>query len=336
MRTTVIASMRNEGAFIVEWVSWYRMLGFTNIVVVTNDCVDRSPELLDALQKTGWLKHQPCVVPEGERVTITKLKAARRLPEVANADWILICDVDEYLVIHRGAGLLADLIGAGAPEFLGMSINWRVFGNQGVPDYQDMPVHRQFFKAVGAESHLSKFVKSLHRKPKWFARLGEHGPVQLKPERMQADGGGAWGDPGLVWVNSAGGRIDSWGPGAEQLRELRPEDCDYSGAQFNHYMLRSGESFSLKRGTLSPTAAKPRYTAKYQMHANLHDLTDKTALRYAAAFDRAYAEVMAVPQVARLHHLCCADHVRLIAERAGQRAEDDPRYQRYMELAGQV
>lgn len=49
--------MRNEGPFIVEWVSWYRMLGF-EVLVVTNDCTDHSVELLQALQAAGWLHHQ--------------------------------------------------------------------------------------------------------------------------------------------------------------------------------------------------------------------------------------------------------------------------------------
>jgi hypothetical protein len=60
LRVTVVASMRNEGPFIVEWVTWYRMLGFTNIVVVTNNCTDHSPELLDALGG-GALDHSPAL-----------------------------------------------------------------------------------------------------------------------------------------------------------------------------------------------------------------------------------------------------------------------------------
>ena len=44
----VFAGMRNEGAFIVEWVSWYRMLGF-EVLVGINDCTDHSPELLRRL-----------------------------------------------------------------------------------------------------------------------------------------------------------------------------------------------------------------------------------------------------------------------------------------------
>ena len=72
--------MRNEGPFIVEWVTWYRMLGFTDIVVVSNDCTDRSPELLDALARAGWLHHIRCDVPDGQPITPRKLKAAQAHP----------------------------------------------------------------------------------------------------------------------------------------------------------------------------------------------------------------------------------------------------------------
>ena len=49
--------MRNEGPFIVEWLCWYRMLGFNHAVVVTNNCTDHSPQLLDALQNAGLVHH---------------------------------------------------------------------------------------------------------------------------------------------------------------------------------------------------------------------------------------------------------------------------------------
>ncbi|MDB5665559.1 MAG: glycosyltransferase family 2 protein, partial [Cypionkella sp.] len=40
-----------------------------------------------------------------------------------------------------------------------------------------------------------------------------------------------------------------------------------------------------------------------------------------------------MPDVARLHALSCADHVRAIAEKAGKRVEDDPRYAEFMRRA---
>ncbi len=60
---------------------------------------------------------------------------------------------------------------------------------------------------------------------------------------------------------------------------------------------------------------------------------DISAFRYSARFDALHEQVMALPEVARLHALCCADHVRAIAEKAGKRAEDDPRYVAFLAQA---
>lgn len=325
-----MASMRNEGAFIVEWLAWQHMLGFTDAVVLTNDCTDRSPELLEALQAAGRVRHVACVIPPGQSVSAYKYRIAKDLPEVAGADWLLVCDVDEFLVIHRGAGLLADLIGAG--DFLGMAIPWRVFGSSGIEHFADLPVHRQFTWAAGPQSYFGRVIKTLHRSPRWFRRLGEHGPRGLDHKNLRRGTGLDWGHPDLAWVNAAGKRVD-WQPDGPYLRELPRGDVDLSVAQLSHYMLRSAESFSLKRGTLSPTGGKDRYTLDYWRRADRRDLRDTSARRHDAAFDAARAGLMALPGVARLHHLCVADHLRLIAGKAGLRAEDDPRHQMALERA---
>ena len=325
--------MRNEGPFIVEWVTWYRMLGFSRLVVVTNACRDRSPELLDALEAAGWVQHLRCDVPAGARVTATKLAMARQTRAVRRADWVLVCDVDEFLVIHRGAGRLEDLLGSGPPEFLGMAINWRVFGNNGVEEFADLPVHRQFFGAVAAGRSLNAFVKTIHRQPGWFAALGEHGPRKLDLVAAEAASGVAFGEGALRWVNAAGQLLPGWLPDAPYQRRVPPELVDHSVAQINHYMLRSAETYSLKSGTLSPVAAVDRYTDAYWKQADRADETDLSVARSAEAFDAMHAEAMALPGVARLHDLCCADHLRLVAEKAGRRVEDDPRHADFLARA---
>ena len=142
MRSTVIASMRNEGPFLVEWVTWYRLLGFTDILIVTNDCTDPSPALLAALQAEGWVRHLDVTIPPGRRITPTKLAAAKRHPTVRQADWVFTCDVDEFLVIHAGEGKLADLLAVPGRPVLGISVNWRHFGADGQTAWQDGLVHR--------------------------------------------------------------------------------------------------------------------------------------------------------------------------------------------------
>jgi hypothetical protein len=333
VRTTVLASMRNEGAFIVEWVCWYRMLGFAHIVVVTNNCTDHSPPLLDALAAAGWLTHLRHDIPPGQRITRAKLAAAMSLREVRRADWLLICDVDEFLVIHRGEGLLSDLIDMSKdPAYIGMSINWRVFGTSGRAAYEDRPVHRQFVYASARDDYVSRFVKSIFRLPRAFAHLTEHTPFGLDTSRFGKD----WGETGMAWVNSAGRPLRHWAPLKGHMTVMPPRLVTHSVAQINHYKLRSAESYSLKAGTLSPVALSNRYTEQYFEAGEAGREVDTSAFRYSEAFDAIHRAAMALPDVARLHALCCADHVRAIVEKAGGQAEEDPRYRDFMAEAARL
>lgn len=308
--------MRNEGPFIVEWVAWYRRLGFTDLVVVTNDCTDHSPALLDALQAAGWLHHIRHDVPPGQKITFPKLDVASAHPAVTGADWVMVCDADEFLVVHRGEGLVSDLLAPhhskdGQPTFLGMSINWRVFGTGGKRDFEDLPVHRQFLRACGRDHGLSCWVKSIFRRPEWFDVLRPHGPRRLSLERA----GRGWGDLGMRWITADGQVLEEWQPDGEYVRRIPAERVNHSVAQINHYMLRSAETYSLKAGTPSPAALKDRYNESYFARADEGDDLDDSALRHSADWEKVWREAMALPDVARLHALCCDDHRRLIAER---------------------
>ncbi|MDR0807798.1 MAG: glycosyltransferase family 2 protein [Gemmobacter sp.] len=322
VRSTVVCSMRNEGPFIVEWVTWYRMIGFTNILVVTNDCTDHSPALLDALAQAGQVTHLPSDIPATGKVTAAKLRQARAHRAVRRADWVLVCDVDEFLVIHRGAGKLADLLGP-APDFTAMALNWRVFGMSGIQHWQDGLTHRQFLCAGPTGHSISCWIKMLHRGGRAFRALGEHGPRWRDPAPQ---------DPPLRLVNCDGTLVPGW-PGGGYLRKLPPELTSHKTAQINHYMLRSEESWGLKRGTLSAVQGADRYNDSYRASTDRNEVSDLSALRHEAEFDTLHAEMMALPDVARQHHLCCADYAARLAEKAGRRPEDDPRWRHHMAQA---
>lgn len=323
--------MRNEGPFIVEWLAWYKMLGFTDVVVVTNNCTDHSPALLDALQAAGRLHHIRHDLPPGARITQAKLAAARQHKAVRRAQWVFVCDVDEFLVIHKGDGTIHELIGPpDAPPFLAMALNWRVFGTCGVTEFRDVPVHQQFALAMPQAAGMSQWIKMLFRQPRWFGKLAEHGPQKLAPDKRAQPGG----DPALRLVNCEGREIPGWNPGGRRyLRTLPRELASHEVAQVNHYMLRSAESFSLKSGTLSPVALSDRYTGTYFRRADSGRMPDSSAFRYADAFEAMQSGLMALPHVARLHFLCCADHMAAICEKAGRRPEDEPRWHAFMAQA---
>lgn len=328
MRYTVVCSVKDEGPFLVEWICWQRLLGFTDIVIVTNACTDHSPQLLDALAAAGWITHLVHEVLDGKHITGRKLAAAKALPQVNDADWVMVADVDEFLVIHPGAGRLSDLLAHPGRPFLGMSIPWRIFGTAGRKLWEDGLTHRQCLRAGVEGGRLSGWVKSIHGHPDWFARLGEHSPKRLRPRRLAR-----WGSDGMIWVNPAGAEVEGWTPQDDSLRILPDDLRGWDVAQINHYMLRSAESFSLKRGTLSPVAGKDRYTDAYYDRAEQNAVEDRSALRFAAEFDALHNAAMALPDVHRLHHLCCADYVQRLASKAGRDAASDPRLAHHLALA---
>ncbi len=317
----VFAAMRNEGPFIVEWVSWYRSLGF-DVLIATNDCTDHSVELLDQLAEAGWLTHFSHSPAEDQPPKLSAHFAARRHPIVMTADWVLVCDVDEFLVLHRGDGSIQSFVGDGPRDYLGMAFSWRCFGNGGWKRYHDGLVHRQFRRVSAPHLQINAQFKSMFRNAVQFDRLGAHTPHGFE---------GVWGVGSNRWIDSAGRELEQFNdPDNHPIRHLRRDQITHETAQMNHYVIRSDESFDLKRGTPSASALKDRYTDTFYKARNRNGQKDITALDHAARFDPVHAAAMDLPGVRRLHHLCCADYVASLCANQNRPHAEDERWQMHM------
>lgn len=318
-RFLVFAGMRNEGAFLVEWIAWYRMLGFRPLIAV-NDCTDRSPELLDRFAAAGWIdwfEHRPA---PGRPPKLSAHAALLRRDEVRQADWMLICDADELLVLHRGGGTIGGFLDDLGRDHLGVAFHWRCFGSSGWQRYRDGLVHRQFQRCGPSGMGPNIMVKTLTRKPRRFGRFSDHGPWRFE---------GRMGEGRNVIVNAEGRVIDRFSTGPEPVRFTSRPEITHRAAQMNHYVIRSEEHFAMKRGMRSATALKDRYTDQFYRARNRNGQRDPSALAHAAQFDPVHAEAMALPGVARLHHLCCADHVVRLCAAQGADPEADRRWQHH-------
>jgi hypothetical protein len=137
----------------------------------------------------------------------------------------------------------------------------------------------------------------------------------------------------MRWVDADGQTLHDWHPEADYLRRMSPGRQSHAAAQMNHYMLRSEESFGLKKGTPSAVAGKDRYTDAFFARYNRNEAEDTSALANAAVFDRLHSQAMALPGLARLHHLCCADYVARLCDKAGTPPEQDARFGHHMAMA---
>ena len=57
MKITAVTTPKNEGAFLLEWIAYHKLIGFTDIVILSNDCEDGSAIMLDHLSKPGEITH---------------------------------------------------------------------------------------------------------------------------------------------------------------------------------------------------------------------------------------------------------------------------------------
>ncbi|MGL4321128.1 MAG: glycosyltransferase family 2 protein [Paracoccaceae bacterium] len=229
---TVITTMKNEGAFLLEWVAHHKALGFDNILICTNDCADHTRRMALRLQEMGLARHHDTQVWSATSIQRSALKQATRYAEVREADWIYVCDADEFLVVKFGDGSARALVAAASVGVEVIPVAWRVFGPNGQREYQPGPVTRQFTHArrtLPAHVVTPAYPKSLFRGLENMHRIGVHAPVP-RPD--------------------LGRELMAEMPGAQPMVPQHHKifvQADYRFAQVNHYVLRSRDSFLVKR-----------------------------------------------------------------------------------------
>lgn len=300
---TIITTMRNETPFILEWVAYHRAIGFTDIVVFSNDCDDGTDLMLDRLQEMGLVQHLPNPRRGQRPVQWTALKRAANLPAVKKAEWLFVTDVDEFLNIHAGAGHLDDLFAA-CPAADGFLLSWRMFGSSGRLTFQDAPVTQQFIHAAPAQMvwpWRAVQFKALYRNDARFGRLGIHRPqsplATLEPDK-----------PEPVWVDDTGMVIPQMR--GTIIPHTRPR---YGLAQINHYALGSVQNFLVKVARGKPNHSDDSIDLAYWIDRNFNEVEDRSILRHGARLQADMQALLEDPVLGPLHQQGVAWRKREIA-----------------------
>ena len=266
-KIVVVTTMKDEGPYILDWVSHYKSIGATDIVVFTNDCTDPTDHILRCLNGMGVVEHRfSRVMKRGPHKSA--LMWAEYEPTVRQADWLLVVDVDEFLQINSGDGTLQGLI-AQHPEAEAISLTWRIFGNASVQHIDDAPVPVAFTRAQpvqGGEGE-ARFFKTLFRNNGRLSRMGVHRPFLAE------------GLDAVNWILADGTPI----PGERQAGALHVSgNYGYAAAQLNHYALRSVDGFLNKQRRGRANHFTSNIELGYWHKFNLNDEEDS---RLAQRFD---------------------------------------------------
>lgn len=297
MRALAILTQRNEGAFLLEWLAHHRAIGFTDFLVLSNDCQDGSDRMLDHLETKGWLTHLPNLPPyDNAGIQFSALKMAARHPLVQAADWILPLDIDEFVNIHTGDHSLSALLAA-LPEATAITLTWRIFGNAGVVNYTDAPVTAQFTRAAPAIIHWpwrAAMFKTLYRNDGTYGKPGIHRPRAPDPARLDS----------AQWYDGEGRAL----PARYRRSGLFSHygRSNHALVQLNHYPLGAMESYILKTDRGRAVHADQRLGMDYWVERNFNSDEDVTIKAVAPAMQAELDALRADPALEELHQQAVA------------------------------
>lgn len=303
MRITAVTCVKNEGPFLLEWIAFNRLLGITDFLFYSNDCSDGTDRLLQALAARGLVQHLPNPAV-GRNYQMEALKDARNQTVVADADWVWIADVDEFLNIHTGDHTIPALIDAcGNPQAI--SVSFQFFANDGVEQFVDAPVIAQFRRSHNPDlwcGEVAIEVKTLVRSDFPLQYYGAHRPFfrgNLAPKRRPS------------WTDGAGRNVPHRFLVAANPRRIRrfPARGARRFATLNHYALRSLDSYLVKTDRGDVNRENRRFDDTYWRERNDPAYEDSSILRYLPALESALDALFADPEIRALHQETVERHI---------------------------
>ena len=298
-QVTAVSMMKDEGPFVIEWVVHHLAVGFTDLVVYTNDCSDGTDDMLIRLEELGLCHHRRNVIPEGIRPQPSALNYAQEEPVAGLSDWVMVFDADEFLSIRYADGTLDDLLAATKAQGAnGIVVTWRIFGSGGVVDWSRAPVTEQYLLAAPQSWNKGWGVKTLFQFDPDHWKLGIHRP-KMKSKWIKTD----YPDQ-VKWLNGSGREMEDY----FKFRGWRSitRTVGYDWVQLNHYAVKSVDSYAIRKMRGNVNNKKDKYNSDYWSLQDRNEVRDDTMLRYKPQRDALIAQLLEDPVLNRLHHAAVA------------------------------
>lgn len=231
LKIAVCAICRNEVDYVEEWIAYYKISGFDSVFIYDNVSDDGTSELLAALDNIGEMTRVHWPRREG---IPPQRDAYGHFIEFFSADfdYVLICDLDEFLVVKDGSvkKLLMDAermhgnVGA-------IAFPWLVYGSSGNESSSTDLVIERFKKC---EKKTSPVVKTMFS-PKNTYNMRTHICDLLS---------GVYLDNNL--------RVAEW----NQLMPIKLKSSSFGRAVIHHYYTKSREEWIRRRSLPKADRAK--------------------------------------------------------------------------------
>ncbi len=287
----IVACMKTEAPYILEWIAYHRAIGVDNFLIYTNGCEDTTDPLLVRLQELGIVHHRSNEGWQGQSPQQHALNNAMKDPVVQASDWIIHIDVDEFINVRCGNGTLDDFF-AHVPDATNVAMTWRLFGHNGVQRFEDQFVIGQFDACAPRycpKPHMAWGFKSMSRNIGAYSKLSCHRPNHLHEDKAHT----------VKWVNGSGQPMT--GEALHRGWRNSKKSIGYDLLQLNHYPLRSAESFLVKRQRGRALHVDRTIGLNYWIRMDWTGAHDVTIQRNIPRVRAEYNQLIEDPLVRRYH-----------------------------------
>ena len=289
--TVIVACMKNEGPYILEWIAYHQSIGVDQFLIYTNDCEDGTRKILDQLQAKGIVQHRNNDIWKGNSPQQHALNKSLKEDVIRAAEWIIHIDVDEFINVRCGNGTLQDFRDA-VPDATNVAMTWRLFGHNGVTQFKDKPVIEQFDLCAPKycpKPHTVWGFKTMFKNIGAYNKISCHRPNKLDESQRGR----------VKWVNGSGREM------ADQIKDRgwRSDirSIGYDLIQLNHYALRSADSFLIKRQRGRALHVGRTIGLNYWIRMDWSAQQDVTIKRNLPRLKAQMERLLADPDLAQLH-----------------------------------
>jgi hypothetical protein len=286
-RAAVVATMRNDGISMLEFVAHYRALGFDHIFIFSNDNTDGTEQMLRLLAEHKAVSY---IDNPLSRDTSPQRKAfeysVHFLVELRDFEWVFFADSDELLVpapkFGFSIGSVINAIGQAYPEVLPSAICyvWKWYGGHTFHREPGFQLQKFTF------SRLTSTVKSMVR----LCDVKSMKPIHYPICKHRS-----------FFINSAFERVETWAPSKS------PVNCE--GGWVNHYWNKSFEEYCVKRtrgDSLDMDNQKNEYKRTDQQYFSwnvpaVEQHFDPSSKAIIAAVALEYEQLLLLPKVRELN-----------------------------------
>ena len=295
----IVTAVRNEAPFLLEWVAHHRAMGFDGVLIFTGHSVDGTDEMAARLDALGHVHHVPLDLKPGRDPMRYGLRELLPRLQELQADWALPVDIDEFLMVHAGAGTVADLVEVSG-QADAISVCRKPFGSSGRRGLPDVEMRSGFTRSFAKQDKVKmvgRGLKTLFR-PKAVDKAATHRPYFK-------------GEPADVrWVDG----------GAEPMPEAyfeglwsAHETFSNRFARLHYYPVPSPECFILRRGLPEDKKQRKGLLQDWQkLDADAE--TDDSMVGAVARSAPMLEQFRADPELARIESAGRAWHEARIAE----------------------